>query len=185
VFVYSLSCERAPFNARPFITSLRGPRMTPVRCALIALIALVALGCGTSHIYRAKNPTDTCQAVLSTDCSGPPPDPNRIRLCGNAFVTMSDFQLAAQRYCPKPKLRNCVLQCCDVDCGPAPAPGPTPAATTPPAVAAPAPSPPPPPPGPSTAQPATSLPPSDPNALPPAPPPPPPPPPAATPPSAP
>lgn len=135
----------------------------------VMIAACALLGCSAS-VYRVRTDSTTCESLVATDCKDPPADPNRIRLCGNAFANESDFVAEAKHYCAQPVLRNCALQCCDVDCGTA---APASAAPTAPAAQPPAPVPPPPnaaaAPAPASPPPAAAT-----EELPPAPPPPPP-----------
>ena len=141
------------------------------------LLALLAFGCAAG-VYRVKN-SNMCDSVIDTQCSDQHADPNRIRLCGSAFANQADFAQEAKTYCPHAELRNCALQCCDVDCSvdaaakeqaetPVPVPPPLPVVSG--DEMPPAPPPPPPAVAPSPLPPATDV---------PAPPPPPPPPSAA------
>jgi hypothetical protein len=117
---------------------------------LLALSVLVVCGCAP-NIYRVKPDSRMCESLIATECKDEPADPNRIRLCGNAFANLVDFEEEAKRFCDRPTIRNCAVQCCDVDCAPE---APAPAASAPAPAAPAAPPPPPPPPAPEPPPPA-------------------------------
>ena len=120
---------------------------------LLLAACVFLFGCAP-NIYRVRPDTHMCQSLIATECEDEPVDPNRIRLCGNAFANYADFEEEAKKYCDRPKIRNCAVQCCDVDCEElAPAATPAPAAAPAPAEPAALPTPPPPPPAAPAAQP--------------------------------